>query len=182
MGQYPLGGAVPARAAETLSVRGATAITCLPCRGSRRSSGCRLLLEALARPEAAGITCLIAGEGEERPALQRAIDTWGLAGRVRLLGRIGEEALLDHLARCRAVCFLPCEEDYGFVTVEAFSSRKPVVTCSDSGGPAELVVDGVNGRVLAPRPEAWRRRCAISWTAQPPPGGWARPGTIWPRR
>jgi len=112
-----------------------------------------LLLEALARPEAAGITCLIAGEGEERPALQRAIDTWGLAGRVRLLGRISEEALLDHLARCRAVCFLPCEEDYGFVTVEAFSSRKPVVTCSDSGGPAELVVDGVNGRVLAPRPD-----------------------------
>ena len=30
-------------------------------------------------------------------------------------------------------------EDYGFVTVEAFRCGKPVVTCTDSGGPAELV-------------------------------------------
>ena len=43
--------------------------------------------------------------------------------------------------------------DFGFVTVEAFASRKPVVTCTDSGGPAELVVDDVNGKVCAPRPE-----------------------------
>ena len=55
-----------------------------------------------------------------------------------------------HLARCRAVCFPPFQEDYGFVTVEAFASRKAVVTCRDSGGPAELVVDGVNGFVCEP--------------------------------
>jgi len=28
------------------------------------------------------------------------------------------------------------------------------VTCTDSGGPAELVVNDVNGKVCAPRPEA----------------------------
>ena len=61
--------------------------------------------------------------------------------------------MLEHLAKCRAVCFPPYDEDYGFVTVEAFASRKPVVTCTDSGGPAELVVDDVNGKVCAPRPE-----------------------------
>ena len=48
----------------------------------------------------------------------------------------------------------PFDEDYGFVTVEAFACRKPVITCADSGGPAELVIDGVNGRVCAPSPEA----------------------------
>ena len=32
--------------------------------------------------------------------------------------------MLDHLARCRAVCFTPLDEDYGFVTVEAFASRE----------------------------------------------------------
>jgi glycosyltransferase involved in cell wall biosynthesis len=58
--------------------------------------------------------------------------------------------LLDHLARCRAVCFTPRDEDYGFVTVEAFASRKPVVTCTDSGGPAEIVSDGVSGLVCEP--------------------------------
>ena len=46
--------------------------------------------------------------------------------------------------------FPPVQEDYGFVTVEAFASRKPVVTCRDSGGPAELVADGVNGFICEP--------------------------------
>ncbi len=113
-----------------------------------------LLIDALASPEAAGIRCIIAGEGEEHAVLEQAILTRGLASRVRLIGRIDERQLLDHLANCRAVCFPPLDEDYGFVTVEAFASRKPVITCTDSGGPAELVIDDVNGKVCAPRPES----------------------------
>ncbi len=74
-----------------------------------------------------------------------------------LIGRIDDSQMLEHLAQCRAVCFPPYDEDYGFVTAEAFASRKPVVTCSDSGGPAELVIDDVSGKVCAPRPEALAR-------------------------
>jgi glycosyltransferase involved in cell wall biosynthesis len=48
------------------------------------------------------------------------------------------------------VCFPPLQEDYGFVTVEAFASQKAVVTCTDSGGPAELVEDAVQGFVCDP--------------------------------
>jgi glycosyltransferase involved in cell wall biosynthesis len=73
---------------------------------------------------------------------------------VTLAGRLSEQQLLDHLARCRAVCFPPRDEDYGFVTVEAFASRKPVVTCRDSGGPAELVQDGLHGFVTDSTPGA----------------------------
>jgi len=112
-----------------------------------------LLIEALANPEAAGVRCLIAGEGEEQKALENAIASRGLASRVQLLGRIDDRQMLEHLARCRAVCFPPLDEDYGFVTVEAFASRKAVITCVDSGGPAELVTDNLNGKVCAPRPE-----------------------------
>jgi len=36
------------------------------------------------------------------------------------------------------------------VTAEAFASRKAVITCRDSGGPAELVQDGVNGVIADP--------------------------------
>ncbi len=71
-----------------------------------------------------------------------------------------EAELLDHLARCRAVCFPPLDEDYGFVTAEAFASGKPVVTCRDSGGPAELVESGVNGLVCEPTPDAVARALA----------------------
>jgi glycosyltransferase involved in cell wall biosynthesis len=112
-----------------------------------------LLIEALAHPMAEGIRCVIAGEGEEYAVLEHAIVTRGLESRVKLIGRVDEAQLVEHLAHCRAVCFPPLEEDYGFVTAEAFSSRKPVITCLDSGGPAELVKDGVNGWVVAPRPE-----------------------------
>jgi glycosyltransferase involved in cell wall biosynthesis len=112
-----------------------------------------LLIEALANPEAAGIRCVIAGEGDERQVLEHAIATRGLATRVRLIGRVNDDEMLEHLARCRAVCFPPFDEDYGFVTVEAFASRKAVITCTDSGGPAELVIDNINGKVCPPRPE-----------------------------
>ena len=109
-----------------------------------------LLLESLNQPETAGVRCLIAGDGEERVSLQIRIDQLGMTGRVKLLGRLSETELLDHLSRCRAVCFPPLAEDYGFVTVEAFASKKAVITCFDSGGPAELVKDGVNGLVCSP--------------------------------
>lgn len=113
-----------------------------------------LLIDALARPEAAGVKCVIAGEGEEQTSLQQAIAQKGLSDRVKLIGRIDDREMIDHLARCRVVCFPPFDEDYGFVTVEAFASRKPVITCTDSGGPAELVTDNINGRVCAPSAEA----------------------------
>jgi glycosyltransferase involved in cell wall biosynthesis len=112
-----------------------------------------LLIEALSNPQAAGIHCVIAGEGEEHAVLQHAIVTRGLSSRVKLIGRIDDRQMLEHLAKCRAVCFPPLDEDYGFVTVEAFASRKAVVTCTDSGGPAELVADNVSGKVCAPRPD-----------------------------
>lgn len=113
-----------------------------------------LLVEALATPLANGIQCVIAGEGEDHNTLAQTIAARGLSARVKLLGRIDDNQLLGHLAACRAVCFPTYDEDYGFVTVEAFASRKAVVTCTDSGGPAELVTDGTNGKVCAPRPHA----------------------------
>ena len=111
-----------------------------------------LLIEALAQP---GVTvrAVIAGDGEERGALESLARARGVADRVAFAGRISDDALVEHLARCRAVCFPPFEEDYGFVTAEAFASRKAVITCRDSGGPAELVEDGINGVIGEPTPQ-----------------------------
>src|SRR6185436_6025150 len=61
--------------------------------------------------------------------------------------------LVDHYARCRAVYFAPWNEDYGFVTLEAFRSGKAVITTMDSGGPSELVRHGENGLVGGDTPE-----------------------------
>jgi glycosyltransferase involved in cell wall biosynthesis len=117
-----------------------------------------LLIEALATREGEGIRAVIAGEGSERENLTRVIADRGLSDRVTMTGGITQLELLHYLAHARAVCFPPVNEDYGFVTVEAFASRKAVVTCTDSGGPAELVQDGVHGYVCEPRPEALATR------------------------
>jgi glycosyltransferase involved in cell wall biosynthesis len=111
-----------------------------------------LVIRALAEPSARGIQLAIAGDGEERPPLGRLASELNVASRVRFIGRASDDQLLDLLARCRAVVFPPVSEDYGFVTVEAFASRKAVITCRDSGGPAELVADGVSGFVCDPTP------------------------------
>jgi len=116
-----------------------------------------LLIRALATPEGAGIPIVLAGAGEEQPALERLAAELGVAGRVTFAGRLTDAQLIEQLAGCRAVVFPPFQEDYGFVTVEAFASRRPVVTCRDSGGPAELVQDGVNGFVCDPAPESLAR-------------------------
>jgi glycosyltransferase involved in cell wall biosynthesis len=113
-----------------------------------------LVVNALAEPEAAGIRAVIAGEGETWAPMRALVAARGLGDRVSLPGRIDEAALIDFYARCRAVVFVPRDEDYGFVTVEAFASGKAVVTTSDSGGPAELVQGGANGCVVPPSPRA----------------------------
>ncbi len=113
-----------------------------------------LILEALARPAARGVRCVIAGTGDGEQALHERARALGLAGRVEFVGRISDVSLVDYLARCRAVVFTPLQEDYGFVTAEAFASAKAVVTTTDAGGPAELVRDGEEGLVTAPTPDA----------------------------
>ncbi|HUQ86359.1 MAG TPA: glycosyltransferase family 4 protein [Vicinamibacterales bacterium] len=113
-----------------------------------------LVLRALAEPVAAGIRFVIAGEGAEMQRLKDLAGQLGIEDRVKFAGRLSDQEMIDHFARCRAVVFPPFNEDYGFITVEAFMCGKPVITCTDSGGPAELVRDGENGFVTAPTPEA----------------------------
>ena len=71
-----------------------------------------------------------------------------------LLGAVDETTLVDLYAGARGVVFAPFDEDYGYVTLEAFEARKPVVTASDSGGVLEFVQDDVNGLVCAPEAAA----------------------------
>jgi glycosyltransferase involved in cell wall biosynthesis len=106
---------------------------------------------AFAPPE---ISLVVAGTGTERDALLALIEAEGQADRVRLLGQVDDEAIVSLYAGALGVIFPPYDEDYGYVTLEAFLAHKPVVTTTDAGGPNEFVVDGVNGRVVEPTPEA----------------------------
>ena len=56
------------------------------------------------------------------------------------------------------VPFVPLREDFGLVTLEAFLSSKPVITCNDSGEPANIVEDGQTGFICAALPEEIAKR------------------------
>ncbi|MFZ1829635.1 MAG: glycosyltransferase family 4 protein [Candidatus Competibacteraceae bacterium] len=96
------------------------------------------------------VCAIIAGEGGLRPQLERLIEELGLKSRVRLVGRVSTQEMLAWYANSLGVFFGPYDEDYGYVTLEAMLSSKPVITCTDSGGPLEFVVDKETGFVVEP--------------------------------
>jgi glycosyltransferase involved in cell wall biosynthesis len=97
---------------------------------------------------------VVAGEGTYRHGLERQIEALDLGDRVTLLGAVDEPTLVELYAGARGIVFAPFDEDYGYVTLEAFAARKPVVTATDSGGVLEFVRHDVTGLVCAPEATA----------------------------
>jgi glycosyltransferase involved in cell wall biosynthesis len=97
---------------------------------------------------------VIVGEGSCRGLFERTAAESGVGERVVFAGAASADQLVELYAGARAVVYTPFDEDYGYVTLEAFLSAKPVVTATDSGGTLEFVRDGENGFVCAPEPSA----------------------------
>jgi glycosyltransferase involved in cell wall biosynthesis len=117
-----------------------------------------LLLRALAACRTP-VRARLAGEGPERERLEALARELGIAERVDFLGWVDEERLLGEYRDALAVFYAPYDEDYGYVTIEAFRCAKPVLTATDSGGVLEFVEDGRNGfAVPAEEPGAMAAR------------------------
>ncbi len=114
---------------------------------------CDLLIEAFRHVDAPA-RLVLAGRGPQLDNLERQVERLGLSDRVHFAGFVPEDELLDLYAGAFAVLYAPVDEDYGYVTVEAFLSGKPVVTCTDSGGTLEFVEDDVSGYVVDPSAES----------------------------
>lgn len=112
-----------------------------------------LLLKALACSDPR-VQVVIVGNGGQRFELERLASDLDLGNRVRFLGSVSRAHLIALYAHATAVFFGPQDEDYGYVTLEAMLAGKPVITCTDSGGPLEFVMDGETGYVVAPDTDA----------------------------
>lgn len=99
------------------------------------------------------IKLLIVGRGTEKEKLQKIALEEGVQDRVVFLGFVEDEKLLELYANARCVYFAPIDEDYGYITLEAFLSKKPVITCNDSGGVLEFVKNQESGIVCRDNPE-----------------------------
>lgn len=110
-----------------------------------------LVIEAMAENPTIKLPLLVVGTGPEHDRLTQlaAPDP-----RIRLLGHVNDDALVRLYNDARAVVFVPDQEDFGYITLEAMLASKPVLTTTDAGGPTELVRDGVDGFITEPTPQA----------------------------
>jgi glycosyltransferase involved in cell wall biosynthesis len=105
----------------------------------------RVALEAVAAVD--GVELLIAGEGDERPALERDIAELGLGGRVRLLGAQPRARVVELFAAADASILSSSWENFPHTVVEALAAGTPVLATA-TGGVAEVVHDGENGLLV----------------------------------
>lgn len=109
-----------------------------------------LLVEAM-KDVRSQVRLKIAGTGPREEALKAMAEG---DDRIVFLGRVSEDELCRHYAHALAVPFFPVDEDYGYITLEAMKSAKPVLTTHDAGGPNELIRDGETGFSVPPDPRA----------------------------
>jgi glycosyltransferase involved in cell wall biosynthesis len=103
----------------------------------------------------AKIQLKIAGTGPDVEALKKLAKD---DERIVFLGFVNDEQIVDLYANALAVPYVPYDEDYGLVTIEAMKSCKPVLTTIDAGGPTEFVFNGETGFSVPPDPEALAER------------------------
>jgi glycosyltransferase involved in cell wall biosynthesis len=100
------------------------------------------------------VKIVFAGGTRDPKHYEELIKRFKVADRVCLRGFVAEAEILDLYANALGVCYLPFDEDYGYVTLEAMLSGKPVIVSSDGGGATEFVEDGREGLVVSPEPRA----------------------------
>jgi glycosyltransferase involved in cell wall biosynthesis len=96
--------------------------------------------------------------------------------RVEWLGGIDEDEKRSRYARALAVVYPPVDEDYGYVTLEAMLASKPVITCRDSGGPLEFVIDRTTGLITDPTTEALAGAFDLVWENRQQAKAWGEAG------
>lgn len=112
-----------------------------------------LLIEAM-RFVKTPVTAVLAGGARDLKHYESLIKQHGVADRIKLLGLVSDSELVDLYANALGVCYLPFDEDYGYVTLEGMLSGKPVLVPRDGGGATEFVEHEHDGFIAEPEPKA----------------------------
>jgi glycosyltransferase involved in cell wall biosynthesis len=112
--------------------------------------GIDVLLDAFAQQKQHALLW-IAGDGQERDALESRAQALGLDTRVRFLGHRDDKA--DLLNACDVFVLASRLEGLGVAALEAMAARRPVVA-SRVGGLAEVVADDETGILVPPNDPA----------------------------
>ncbi|EIZ77172.1 putative glycosyl transferase [Novosphingobium sp. Rr 2-17] len=148
-----------------------------------------LVIEALARCREP-VRVVFAGTAEVLSYMAELLERCrevGLGDRAVFKGFTSDAEKLDLYAESLGIIYPPVDEDYGYVTLEAMLSRKPVITTNDSGGPLEFVEHERTGLICAPdatqlaarMDELWRDRSIASRMGEAGRGYYDALGISW---
>jgi len=126
----------------------------------------KLMVEAL--PRLPDFELVIVGEGPERGAIEKAARECGVAGRVRLFGRVPQEQLPQIYSAADLLLLVSAHEGWPNVLLESMACGTPVVV-SDISGIAEIVGATEAGRVVADITPSRLADTVREISAAPPP-------------
>ena len=146
---------------------------CLPKRQS-------LVLEALAHTKNP-VRVRFAGAADQ-PAYQNELKSLArklrVHNRVEWLGAIDETEKRELYARALGVIYPPIDEDYGYVTLEAMLAAKPLIVCTDSGGPLEFVRQEETGLIAEPEAGSLAKALDRLWQDRSAAKKWGEAGRV----
>src|SRR3989344_2523285 len=87
---------------------------------------------------------------EYKNKLEDLIKKLNLQKRVKILGRISEEKLIRLYNEAKVFVLTAPNEDFGIVPIEAMSCGTPTVGWKDGAGPAESIIENINGFLAKP--------------------------------
>jgi len=100
------------------------------------------------------VKIILAGGSLDPKRYESLIKKWDVKDRVCLRGFVQESEVIQLYANALGVCYLPFDEDYGYVTLEGMLAAKPVVVARDGGGATEFIEHGSEGLIIDPDPRA----------------------------
>jgi glycosyltransferase involved in cell wall biosynthesis len=112
-----------------------------------------LLIEA-AKHLKSPVKIVFAGSSGDAKHYEELIRKNAVGDRVIVRGFVSEPEMLELYANALGICYLPFDEDYGYVTLEGMLAAKPLITACDSGGPTEFVEHEHTGLIVDPDPKA----------------------------
>jgi glycosyltransferase involved in cell wall biosynthesis len=112
-----------------------------------------LLIEAM-KFVTTPVKLILAGSSGDPKSYESLVKKYDVGERVCLRGFVAESEVIDLYRNALGVCYLPFDEDYGYVTLEGMLSGKPVVVASDGGGATEFIEHEREGLIVEPEPKA----------------------------
>ncbi len=112
-----------------------------------------LLIEA-AQHLRTPVKIVLAGGSADPKRYESLVKKHGVADRVCLRGYVSEPEMIDLYADALGICYVPFDEDYGYVTLEGMLSGKPVVVARDGGGATEFIEHDSEGLIVESEPRA----------------------------